>query len=174
MAPPCPWATSCRATAREHRNAPTSLTSSTLRKRSSLRSHDGHAVCAAGERCVVDEDVDAAKGCHGLPHHVVHLSGVGDVEGEGKGALAKGAHLLGDAFDVPPPGLPLVVGERGGVSARAGEHDVAPGAGEGQGGCPANAPHTACAGNDGNAAFKLGVFRAGHGCASRLRRECAP
>ena len=82
--------------------------------------------------------------------------GIGHVADDRERAPAEGADLVGDRLDVAPAGGLLVVGVALGRAAGAGEHDVAPGAGELHRDRPADRTHAPGTGDDRHLALEPG------------------
>ena len=91
---------------------------------------DRHAVVAARGTGVVHDDVDSPELVQHALRERLDRVGVGHVADDGERAAAERAHLVGDRVDVAPSGLLLVVGVALDRATGAGQHDVAPGAGE--------------------------------------------
>ena len=83
-----------------------------------------HAVGAVAVRGVVDQNVDSPILLQHTFDHGVNVGFVGHVAHEGQGASAQGAHLVCGALDVAPSDFLLVGRERGGVAARARQHEI--------------------------------------------------
>ena len=147
MLPPSPWAISWRATALGHQEGAPQVHPHHLVPHVDGQLDHRHAVHSARGGGVVHHDVDAVV----LVEHVGEQLGdgllVGDVGHHRTRAAAQLPDLRGDGVDVAPAGGLLLLGVALGWAAGAGDHDVAPGAGQLDRDGATDGPHSPGAGD---------------------------